>query len=70
MRSERSPEETIQNEPPVECSVKLQDEFEKEDALAEDDSEKRGHIAWAKELEHRKALRIPSPFAREQGELL
>lgn len=69
MRSERSPEETIQSEPPVKFSVNLQDEVGKEDALPEDDPEKQGHIAWAKEVEHGKALRISSPLAREQGEL-
>lgn len=46
----------------------VDDQDKTPDASVAEDTEKRGHIAWAKDVGQGKALRIPPPLAREQGE--
>lgn len=55
------------SEKPLPSTASPQVEAKTPEVSVAEDSERQGHIAWAESVGPGKALRIPSPSAREQG---
>lgn len=67
MRPQEFPQPTTKSGLPDSFTAKPQDDVETPDGVVGEEAQKQSHIAWAKEVEQGKVLRIPPPQARERG---